>query len=180
MSASLSQNYAPQTAEPDGATADSGPRLRHRGPRSEHARSRRALAWVSPSASEAVYLSETPHSHESAPQTAEPDGAIADSGLRLRHRGPRSEHVRSRCVLAWVSPSPSEAVHLFEAPHSYESAPQAAEPDVATADSGPRLRCRGDFFRSSMKLSDFVSPSSAAPGGFQQECAIPVHRERMR
>ena len=37
-------------------TADSGPRLRHRGPRSEHARSRRPLAWVSPS--EAVHFSE--------------------------------------------------------------------------------------------------------------------------
>ena len=35
----FSQDSAPQTAEPDGATADSGPRLRHRGPRSEHARS---------------------------------------------------------------------------------------------------------------------------------------------
>ena len=79
----LSQNSAPQAAEPDGATADSGPRLRHRGPRSEHARSRRALAWASPSPSEAVHLFEAPHSHESAPQTAEPDGATADSGPRL-------------------------------------------------------------------------------------------------
>ena len=44
----LSQNSAPQTVEPSGATADSGPRLRHRGPRSEHVRSRRALAWAPP------------------------------------------------------------------------------------------------------------------------------------
>ena len=169
-----------QTAEPDGATTDSGPRLRHRGPRSEHARSRRALAWASPSPSEVVRLCEAPHSHESAPQTAEPDGATADSGPRLRHRGHRSEHVRSRRALAWASPSPSEAVHLFEAPHSHESAPQTAEPDGATADSSPRLRCRGSFFRGSMKLSNFVSPSSAAPGRFQPECAVPVRRESMR
>ena len=80
-----------------------------------------------------------PLSQNSAPQTAEPDGTTADSGPRLRHRGPRSEHARSRRALAWVSPSPSEAVHLFEAPHSHESAPQTAEPDGATADSGPRL-----------------------------------------
>ena len=52
----LSQNSVPQTAEPDGATADSGPSLRHRGPRSEHVRSRRALAWASPSPSKAIHL----------------------------------------------------------------------------------------------------------------------------
>lgn len=34
---------APQLAEPVGATAGSGPRLRRRGPRSQHARERRAL-----------------------------------------------------------------------------------------------------------------------------------------
>ena len=39
-----------------------------------------------------------------AEQTAEPDGATADSGLLLRHRCPRSEHARSRRALAWVSP----------------------------------------------------------------------------
>ena len=61
----------------------------------------------------------------------------ADSGPRLRHRDPRSEHARSRRALAWAAPSPSEAVHLFEAPHSNESAPQTAEPDGATADSCP-------------------------------------------
>ena len=103
-----------------------------------------------------------------------------DSGPRLRHRGPRSEHVRSRRALAWASPSPPGAVHLFEAPHSHKPAPLTAEPDGATADSGPRLRRRGSFFRGSMKLSDFVSQSSAAPGGFQPECAAPVRRERMR
>ena len=36
------------------------------------------------------------------------------------------------------------------------------------------------FLRGSMKLSDFVSPSSAAPGGFQPECAVPVRPKRMR
>ena len=82
--------------------------------------------------------------------------------------------------LAWASPSPSEAVHLFEAPHSYESAPQTAEPDGATADSGPRLRRRGSFFLGSMRLPDFVSPSSASPGGFQPECTVPVRRGRVR
>ena len=50
-----------------------------------------------------------PLPQDSAPQTAEPDGATADSGLRLRHRGPRSEHARSRRALAWASPS--EAIH---------------------------------------------------------------------
>ena len=158
---SLSQNSAPQTAEPDGATADSGPSLRHRGPRSEHARSRRALAWASPSPSEAVDFFEAPHSHESAPQTAEPDGATADSGLSLRHRGPRSEHARSRRALAWASPSPSEAVDFFEAPHSHEPAPQTAEPDGATADSGPSLRHRGprsEHVRSRRALA-WASPS---------------------
>ena len=97
-------------------TADFGPRLRHRGPRSEHARARRALAWASPSPSEAVHLFEAPHSHESAPQTAEPDGATADSGPRLRRRGPRSEHARSRRTLPWASRS--EPVH-FPQPSTY-------------------------------------------------------------
>ena len=31
-----------------------------------------------------------------------------------------------------------------------------------------------------MRLSDFVSLSSAAPGGFQPECAVAVRRERVR
>ena len=51
----LSPTSLHHRAEPDGATADSGPRLRHRGPSSKQARSRRALAWVSPSPSEAVH-----------------------------------------------------------------------------------------------------------------------------
>ena len=36
------------------------------------------------------------------------------------------------------------------------------------------------FFSGSTRLSDFVTPSSAAPGGFQPESAVPVRRERMR
>ena len=43
------------------------------------------------------------------------------------------------------------------------------------ADSGPHLRRRGFVFHGSMKLSDFVTPSSA---GFQPESAVPVRRER--
>ena len=31
-----------------------------------------------------------------------------------------------------------------------------------------------------MRLSDFVTPSSAAPGGFRPESAVPVRREGMR
>ena len=115
------------------------PRLRRRGPRSEHAWSRRALAWAS--RSEAVHLSEAPLSRESAPQTAEPDSATADSGLRLRLRGPRSEHARLRRALAWVSRS--EAVHLSEAPLSHESAPQTAEPDGVVSPKSAQLVLSG-------------------------------------
>ena len=88
------------------------------------------------------------------------------------------EHARPRRTLACASRS--EAVRFSQPPLSQGSAPQTAEPDGPAADSGPRLRRRGPFFRGSMKLSDFVTPSSAAPGGTLPESAVPVRRERMR
>ena len=48
------------------------------------------------------------------------------------------------------------------------------------ADSGLRLRRRGSFFRGSMRLSDFVTPSSSAPGGTLPESAARMRHERMR
>ena len=45
----------------------------------------------------------------------------------------------------------------------------------SAADSDPCLR-RSSFFRRSMRLSDVVSPSSAAPGEFQPECGTRAPR----
>ena len=124
----LSQDSAPQTAEPDGATADSGPRLRRRSPRSEHARSRRALAWASPSTSEAVHLFEAPHSHDCAI-----DGGTGWRNSRiLSAPATRRSPLRARALTARGGMGfSSEAIHFSEAPISHESAPQAAETDGA-------------------------------------------------
>ena len=141
-------------------------------PRSEHERSKRALAWAS--RSRAVHFSQPPLSHLCHGGTGRRRSQLWSAPATQR---PRSEHARSRRALAWASRS--RAVHFSQPPLSQDSAQQTAEPDGAGANSGPRLRRRCSFFRGSMKLSDFVTPSSAAPGGTLPESAVPLRHERM-
>ena len=67
------------------------------------------MSWAS--RSEAVHLSEAPLSHESAPETAEPDGATTDSAPRLRHRGP-TQSMSAQGVRWHRLPDPRPDIYL--------------------------------------------------------------------